>query len=190
MSDNNAANHAKADNPVLVWIDMEMSGLDPAKERILEIATVLTDYNLNLLAEGPELVLHQSDDLLTAMDEWNRKHHGDSGLIERVQHSSVDEAEAERRTLEFVSRYCDPKSAPLAGNSVHQDRLFLDRFMPRLESYLHYRIVDVSTIKELVKRWYPQIYREAPSKKKNHRALDDIRESIDELRYYREHAFR
>jgi oligoribonuclease len=173
----------------LVWIDLEMSGLDVGRERILEIATIVTDGQLRVVAEGPELVVHQPDALLDAMDDWNAKHHGESGLVDRVRASTVDEAEAERRTLEFVAAHVAPRSAPLAGNSVHQDRLFLDKYMPKLSAHLHYRNVDVSTVKELVRRWYPAAFEARPKKKGNHRALDDIRESIEELRYYREAAF-
>jgi oligoribonuclease len=174
----------------LVWIDLEMSGLDPDRERILEIATVVTNAELAIVAEGPEIVIHQSDSLLEAMDDWNRRQHGASGLADRVRGSSVTEAEAERRTLEFVSRYCEPKTVPLAGNSVSHDRRFLLRYMPRLEAHFSYRNVDVSSVKELVARWYPEVLAAAPPKKDNHRALDDIRESIEELRYYRRTVFR
>lgn len=174
----------------LVWMDLEMTGLDPDRERIIEIATLVSDSELNVVAEGPDLVIHQPESLLEKMDAWNRKHHGDSGLIERVRESAISEQEAERLTLEFVSSHCRRQKAPLAGNSVHQDRRFLSRYMPRLESYLHYRIVDVSTLKELVRRWYPTEFRQAPPKSKSHRALDDIRESIEELKYYRRTVFR
>ncbi|MBZ0116247.1 MAG: oligoribonuclease [Sandaracinaceae bacterium] len=174
----------------LVWIDMEMSGLDPERERILEIATIVTDGQLNVLAEGPEIVIHQPDELLGAMDEWNTKHHGASGLVDRVRASRVDEAAAETMTLELIGAHVPARSAPLAGNSIHQDRLFLAKYMPRLTAHLHYRNVDVSTVKELVKRWYPEAFEKRPTKRAAHRALDDIRESIDELRYYRKAVFR
>lgn len=176
---------------LLVWIDLEMSGLDASRERILEIATLVTDANLELVAEGPELVLHQPDELLARMDAWNTEHHGASGLTERVRSSTIDEAEAEARTLAFLASVgVGPREAPLAGNSIHQDRLFLARYLPALEQHLHYRNVDVSTVKELVRRWMPTVYAERPTKKGSHRALDDIKESIEELRYYRARAFR
>ncbi len=174
----------------LVWIDLEMTGLDPRRERIIEIATLVTDSELEILEEGPDLVIHQPDEVLDGMDQWNRKHHGKSGLIERVRRSSVSEGEAQQATLEFVSPHCARKKAPLAGNSVHHDRRFLSRYMPELESYLHYRIIDVSSVKELVRRWYPQQFRQAPPKSKSHRAMDDIRESIEELKHYRRTVFR
>ncbi len=177
------------DSDRLVWIDLEMSGLDVSRERILEIATIVTDGQLEVIAEGPELVVHQSDALLDAMDDWNRQHHGASGLTDRVRASAISEEEAERLTVEFVSQHVAKRSAPLAGNSVHQDRLFLARYMPSLEGYLHYRNVDVSTVKELVRRWSPNAFEARPMKKGSHRALDDIRESIDELRYYRRAVF-
>lgn len=178
------------DDDRLVWIDLEMSGLDVNRERILEIATIITDGQLEVLAEGPELVIHQPASLLDAMDAWNKAHHGASGLLDRVRASTLDEAEAERQTLEFVAAHVEAKAAPLAGNSVHQDRLFLAKYMPALTAHLHYRIVDVSTVKELVRRWYPEAFDARPRKKGKHRALDDIRESIEELRYYRRTAFR
>lgn len=172
----------------LVWIDLEMTGLDVDECRIIEIATLITDSELNIIATGPELVIHQPDELLDAMDEWNTKHHGESGLTEAVRKSTISEEEAERRTLEFIKTYCDERSAPLCGNSVWQDRRFLDRYMPKLEAYLHYRIIDVSSIKEVVRRWYPSNVR-PPKKGDTHRALDDIKESIEELRFYRENIF-
>jgi oligoribonuclease len=176
---------------LLVWIDLEMSGLDASRERILEIATLVTDANLELVAEGPELILHQPDELLAGMDAWNTEHHGASGLIERVRSSTIDEAEAEARTMAFLASVgVGAREAPLAGNSIHQDRLFLARYLPTLEQHLHYRNVDVSTVKELVRRWMPTVYAERPTKKGSHRALDDIKESIEELRYYRARAFR
>ena len=178
-----------ADSDRLVWVDLEMSGLSPERERILELATIITDGELNLVAEGPELVLHQSDAVLDAMDAWNTEHHGGSGLTARVRDSTIDEAEAERRTLEFVAAHIGARAAPLAGNSVHQDRSFLARYLPAFEAHLHYRNVDVSTVKELVRRWYPAAYDARPHKRGSHRALDDIRESIDELRYYRRTVF-
>ncbi len=179
-----------AANDVLVWLDMEMTGLDAAKERIIEVATILTDGQLTEIAVGPELVIHQSDEVLAAMDDWNKKHHGGSGLIDRVKASTITDGDAEAQTLAFITAHVGPKDRPvLAGNSIHQDRRFIRRFMPALDARLHYRMVDVSTIKELARRWYPQIIAKQPQKNDSHRALDDIRESIDELRYYRAHVF-
>lgn len=184
----NTADMAGSD--VLVWLDMEMSGLDPAKERIIEIATILTDGQLTEIAVGPDLVIHQSDEVIAGMDDWNRKHHGASGLIDRVKASTVTEAEAEAATLEFIKQHVGSKDRPvLAGNSIHQDRRFIRRYMPALDTRLHYRMVDVSTIKELARRWFPQIIAKQPPKNETHRALDDIRESIDELRFYRANVF-
>jgi oligoribonuclease len=175
---------------VLVWLDMEMSGLDPDRERIIEVATILTDGQLTEIAIGPDLVIHQSDELLAAMDEWNKTHHGASGLVERVKTSTVTEAEAEEQTIAFINAHVSTKERPvLAGNSIHQDRRFIRRYMPALEKRLHYRMVDVSTIKELARRWFPQLIAKQKQKKETHRALDDIRESIDELRFYKQHVF-
>jgi len=179
-----------ADQERLIWLDLEMTGLDPERERIIEIAGLVTDGQLNVVAEGPELVVHQPEALLAAMDDWNREHHGASGLTERVRASEVSEAQAEARMLAFLEEHCEKGVAPLAGNSVHQDRRFLRRYMPRIDDFLHYRIVDVSTLKELVRRWYPEVDAGAPPKKESHRAMDDIRESLEELRYYRAKAFR
>ncbi|MDZ7825246.1 MAG: oligoribonuclease [Gammaproteobacteria bacterium] len=173
----------------LVWIDLEMTGLDPEENVIIEIATLITDSRLEVIAEGPALAIHQPRSELDKMDEWNRTHHGASGLVERVRASTVDTAEAERRTLEFVRAHVAEGEAPLAGNSVHQDRRFLVRYMPELEAHLHYRIVDVSTVKELARRWNPAAM-EGFTKSGAHLALDDIRESVAELRHYREHFFR
>lgn len=174
----------------LVWMDLEMSGLEPEKNRILELAILVTDGNLEIVAEGPELVLHQSDALLAGMDAWNTKHHGESGLVDRVKKSTVTEESADAQLLAFVVQHVPPRAAALAGNSIHQDRLFVSRYLPQLAQHLHYRNVDVSTVKELVRRWYPQPYEARPTKKGKHRALDDIRESIEELRYYRKTCFR
>ena len=179
-----------AGSDVLVWMDMEMTGLDPAKERIIEVATILTDGQLVEIAVGPDLVIHQADDVLAAMDDWNKKHHGGSGLIERVKASTVTDGDAEAQTLEFIKAHVGAKDRPvLAGNSIHQDRRFIRRYMPALDARLHYRMVDVSTVKELARRWFPQITAKQPQKNETHRALDDIRESIDELRFYRSHVF-
>lgn len=180
--------NAKNGHPPLIWIDLEMSGLEPETCRILEIATLVTDDELNVIDEGPDLVIHQPDDVLAAMDAWCQQHHGASGLTDAVRASSLSEAAAERETLAFLERYCPPGRSPLCGNSVWQDRRFIDRYMPSLGLFLHYRTVDVSTLKELVKRWYPAL--ELPKKQETHRALDDIRESIEELRFYRQHVLK
>lgn len=175
---------------VLVWLDMEMTGLDPERERIIEVATILTDGNLTEIAIGPELVIHQPDEVLAAMDDWNKKHHGASGLVERVKASTVTEADAEAQTIAFINAHVPAKDRPvLAGNSIHQDRRFIHCYMPAFDKRLHYRMVDVSTIKELGRRWFPEITAKLPAKKEGHRALDDIRESIDELRWYKQHLF-
>lgn len=173
----------------LIWIDLEMTGLDTRVDRIIEIATMITDTELNVLAEGPVLAIHQSDAVLEGMDDWNTRQHGQSGLLQRSRESSTDEGEAESRTLEFVGRYVPQGKSPMCGNSICQDRRFLSRWMPQLEAYFHYRNLDVSTLKELARRWYPDV---ASGFKKNasHLALDDVKESIGELRFYREHLLR
>jgi oligoribonuclease len=173
----------------LVWIDLEMTGLDPDRDTILEIAALITNNELEAVAEGPVLAIHHPAKVLEAMNEWNRKHHAASGLTQRVLSSRLSMAEAERQVLDFVQGYCPARTSPLCGNSVWQDRRFLARHMPALEGYLHYRNIDVSTVKELVRRWYPDGPK-APEKKHSHLALDDIRESIEELRFYRQHFFR
>ncbi|MGB8331611.1 MAG: oligoribonuclease [Polyangiales bacterium] len=173
----------------IVWMDMEMSGLDPDKERILEVAVLITDGELDVVAEGPNLVLHQSEELLAAMDEWNRTHHAQSGLTKRVLESTLDEQQASAALLGFLSQHTEKNKAPLAGNSIHQDRRFVARYMPEVEDWLHYRNVDVSTIKELAQRWYPKQYAARPTKKGSHRAMDDLMESIEELKYYRKALF-
>ena len=169
----------------LIWIDLEMTGLDPDHDVIIEIATVVTDKDLNILAEGPVLAIHQEDSRMAAMDEWNQTHHGQSGLIDRVKASSIDELEAERQTIEFLRLWVPEDTSPMCGNSICQDRRFLYRSMTRLERFFHYRNLDVSTLKELAARWAPNVY-QGFQKKSSHQALDDIIESIDELRYYRE----
>ena len=173
----------------LIWIDLEMTGLDPDSDVILEIATLVTDSELDIVAEGPALAIHQDEAALAGMDAWNVEHHGASGLLDRVRRSPVSLVEAEAVTLAFVERHCAPQSAPLCGNSVWQDRRFLCRHMPTLEAHLHYRIIDVSTVKELARRWQPALVA-GLAKKSAHRALDDIRESVDELRHYRRRFFR
>jgi oligoribonuclease len=175
---------------VLVWLDMEMTGLDPDRERIIEVAMILTDGQLEEIATGPELVIHQPEEVLAAMDDWNKSHHGASGLIDRVRSSTISDAEAEQQMIAFINEHVPAKERPvLAGNSIHQDRRFIRRYMPQLEKRLHYRMVDVSTIKELARRWYPQVIAKQKQKKETHRALDDIRESLDELRFYKQHLF-
>lgn len=169
---------------LLVWIDLEMTGLDPERERIIEVATLITDGDLNLIAEGPVLAVHQPEALLAAMDDWNQKTHGESGLVARVKESTIDTAEAQRQTLDFLKAHVAPGSSPMCGNSVHQDRRFLEREMPELLDFFHYRNLDVSTLKELAKRWNPGAL--AGFQKRNtHQALDDIRESLAELAHYR-----
>ncbi len=170
----------------LVWIDLEMTGLDPDTDLIIEMATIITDANLNTIAEGPVFAIHQSDTILATMDEWNTRQHGGSGLTARVKASAIDTREAERQTIEFLSQYLPAKTSPICGNSICQDRRFLYRHMPELEQFFHYRNLDVSTVKELVKRWAPELV-DGFAKKGSHLALDDIRDSIRELQYYREH---
>jgi len=172
----------------LVWMDLEMTGLDPDQETIIEIATIITDSEMNIIDEGPSLAIHQSDVMLDAMDEWNTTHHGASGLTARVKASQIRMRDAEIQTLDFLKQYVAAGMSPLCGNSVHQDRRFLVLYMPELEAYLHYRNIDVSTIKELSRRWYPKM--RAPRKSGAHLALIDVRESIEELCWYRQHLFR
>lgn len=177
------------DSQHLIWIDLEMTGLNPDTDQIIEIATVVTDKDLNILAQGPVLAVHQSDAVLAAMDEWNQKHHGQSGLIDRVRASKLSEAEAEHLTIEFLKQWVPENTSPICGNSIGQDRRFLVRYMPKLEAYFHYRNIDVSTLKELASRWAPEV-KNGFNKESAHQALDDIIESIEELRYYREHFIR
>lgn len=169
---------------------MEMSGLFPETDRILEVAVVVTDGELDVVAEGPNLVVHQPEEVLEAMDQWNTTHHAESGLTKRVRESTIDEAQASTAILQFLAEHTEKRKAPLAGNSIHQDRRFLARYLPEVEAWLHYRNVDVSTIKELALRWYPKEYAARPTKKGNHRAMDDLMESIEELKYYRSALFR
>jgi len=173
----------------LAWVDMEMSGLDPDRDRILEVALVVTNAQLAVVAEGPVLVVHQPDAVLDAMDEWNKATHARSGLTDRVRASRLAEAQAEERLLEFVAAHVPARASPMCGNSICQDRRFLARWMPRLEAHFHYRNLDVSTLKELVRRWKPDLAR-GLVKQGKHEALADIYESIDELKYYRDHFLR
>ena len=173
----------------LVWIDLEMTGLDPQQDRIIEIATLVTDKDLNLLAEGPVLAVHQSDAVLAMMDEWNQRTHGKSGLVKRVKESTLLEAAVQRATLDFLHQWLPARASPICGNSICQDRRFLARWMPELERFFHYRNLDVSTVKELAARWSPESLRKL-KKEGSHQALDDIRESVAELRHYRSTLFR
>lgn len=173
----------------LIWIDLEMTGLDPNHDRIIEIATVVTDSDLNILAEGPSMAIHQAETLLEGMDEWNTTHHGNSGLTERVRKSTVNESQAEQATLDFLSKWVPQGASPMCGNSIGQDRRFLVRYMPELAAFFHYRNLDVSTLKELAKRWSPKLL-EGVSKQSKHLALDDVYDSISELRFYRKHFIR
>ncbi|MGB1475329.1 MAG: oligoribonuclease [Candidatus Poseidoniaceae archaeon] len=172
----------------MVWIDLEMTGLDLDTESIIEIATIITDGELNIIAEGPNLAIKVSEELLANMDEWNTTHHTSSGLVDRIRSEGVSLEEAIKQTCEFLEQNIESGTAPLCGNSIHNDRAFLAKEMPEVLDLLHYRIVDVSTIKELVNRWYPDLQRY--SKKEAHRALDDIIESVEELRHYRQHIFK
>ena len=177
-------------NPThLLWLDMEMTGLSPETDLIIEIAIVVTDADLNTVAEGPVLVVHQPDEVMNAMDNWNKGTHGKSGLIDRVKASQLNEAEAEAQMLEFVKQHVPARTSPMCGNSICQDRRFMARSMPQLEAFFHYRNLDVSTLKELAKRWRPGLS-EAFKKANKHEALADIYESIDEMKYYREHFIR
>jgi oligoribonuclease len=169
----------------LVWLDMEMTGLDPQKERIIEVAVVITEPDLTVVAEGPVLVIHQGDALLDAMDSWNRSTHGKSGLIDKVKASTLTEAQAEIELIDFLSKYVPAGKSPLCGNTVSQDRRFMFNYMPKLEQFFHYRTIDVSTLKELARRWKPELLK-GFEKRSKHEALADIYESIDELKYYRD----
>ncbi|RUR42506.1 oligoribonuclease [Vreelandella populi] len=178
------SNSSEPRSDLLVWIDLEMTGLDPEKERIIEVATLVTDADLNVVAEGPVIAVKQPDSLLAQMDEWNQKTHGESGLIARVKASQADTSKAEQQTLDFLSQYVVAGSSPMCGNSIHQDRRFLEREMPALWSFFHYRNLDVSSVKELAKRWNPGALA-GFSKRNVHLAMEDIKESIAELAHYR-----
>lgn len=180
---------SQRDTDNLIWIDLEMTGLNTDTDHIIEIATVVTDKHLNVLGEGPVMAIHQPEHVLNAMDEWNRKQHGGSGLAARVRASTTTAAEAEQKTLEFLAKYLPPGKSPMCGNSICQDRRFLAREMPKLERFFHYRNLDVSTLKELARRWAPGVF-DGIKKSSTHLALDDIRESIGELKYYREKFLR
>ncbi|MDO5072931.1 oligoribonuclease [Neisseria animaloris] len=169
----------------LCWLDMEMTGLDPEKERIIEVAMIITDPHLNVLAQSEVYAIHQSDEVLNNMDEWNTATHQRTGLTQRVRESAYTEAEVEQKLLDFMAQWIPEKTTPMCGNTIHQDRRFMVRYMPRLEAYFHYRNLDVSTLKELARRWNPAVYK-GVVKKGSHQALDDILESIEEMRYYRE----
>jgi oligoribonuclease len=176
---------------VLVWMDLEMTGLDHMSDVIVEIATIITDDDLNIVAEGPDLVIHQPDDVLNKMNAVVMKMHTDSGLLEQISSSTLTLEEAGRQTLEFIKEHCpDAGTVPLCGNSIGTDRRFLARYLPEIENYLHYRSVDVSSIKELVRRWYPEANARRPWKPNSHRALDDIKESVAELQHYQQVVFR
>lgn len=173
----------------LIWIDLEMTGLDPDTDRIIEIATIVTDSQLNVLEEGPMLAIHQADEVMAKMDDWNTKQHGQSGLTERVKNSTYTEQQAQDETIEFLSKYVAKGKSPMCGNTICQDRRFLYRTMRPLEEYFHYRNLDVSTLKELARRWAPDVYK-GFEKQGSHLAMDDIRESISEMKYYREHMMK
>jgi len=174
----------------LIWIDLEMTGLEPDKDSIIEIATVVTDVNLNIIAEGPSLAIHHDDSILSSMDEWNTQHHGASGLISRVRRSIISMKKAEELTIAFLKKYVPSETSPMCGNTICQDRRFLYHYMPDLERYFHYRHIDVSTLKELAERWYPAAKVEHFNKESKHLALSDIYDSIAELKHYRKYFLR
>lgn len=180
---------AKQKKDHLVWIDLEMTGLDPKKCVILEIGCIITDSELNILAEGPGIAIHHSEKILKGMEAWSRVHHGKSGLTKECRDSKISLKKAEEEVLKFVKQHCKENSAPLCGNTIWQDRRFLVQYMPKLERYLHYRVIDVSSVKELVVRWYSDAFKMPREKKQTHRVMDDIRESIQELRHYRTKVF-
>jgi len=173
-------------NQNLIWIDLEMTGLDPERERIIELATIVTDAQLNVLGEGPVFAIHQEEPLIAGMDEWNTRQHNQSGLVTRVRESKVSELQAEQETIKFLTQYVDKGKSPMCGNSICQDRRFLYKYMPELAAFFHYRNLDVSTLKELAIRWHPQLL-SGVMKQSKHLALDDVKDSIAELAYYRQH---
>lgn len=175
---------------LLVWIDLEMTGLDPDKDKVLEIATLITDNALTVIAEGPELIIHQEDSVLQSMNDWCQKQHAKTGLTQAVRASTVSLEQAEQQTLKFIEQYCKKGTSPLCGNTIYQDRAFLRKHMPKIDQFLHYRIVDVSSVKELVKRWYPNNPLSNFKKSDSHRALADIQESVKELTQYRDAFFK
>ncbi|XP_024117544.1 oligoribonuclease, mitochondrial [Oryzias melastigma] len=174
----------------MVWVDLEMTGLDIEKDQIIEMACIITDSDLNILAEGPNLIINQPDQLLDEMSDWCKEHHGKSGLTQAVRESKISLQQAEYEFLSFIRQHTPPGQCPIAGNSVHADKKFLEKYMPQLMHHFHYRIIDVSTIKELCRRWFPEEYKLVPYKKASHRALDDIQESIKELKFYRDNIFK
>ncbi|MDH5649792.1 MAG: oligoribonuclease [Gammaproteobacteria bacterium] len=176
------------DPNALIWIDLEMTGLNPDSDRVIEVATIVTDANLNVIAEGPVLAVYQPDSVLNGMDEWNTRTHTSTGLVERIKASGLSEADVEKDTLKFLKQHVGKNKSPMCGNTICQDRRFLARHMPELEAWFHYRNIDVSSIKELVRRWKPDMLN-GYEKKNTHKAIDDIRESIEELRFYREKFF-
>lgn len=178
-----------ADANNLIWVDLEMTGLEPNVDRVIEIATIVTDKELNILAEGPVIAIHQSDEQLAKMDDWNQKHHGESGLVDRVRASQYSEDDAVAMTIEFIAQYVPKGVSPMCGNSIGQDRRFMNKYMPKLEDHFHYRNIDVSTIKELTRRWKPELMN-GFTKRGTHQALVDIQESIAELQYYRAKVFK
>ncbi|ALD15495.1 oligoribonuclease [Buchnera aphidicola (Aphis glycines)] len=177
----------KLNNKNLIWIDLEMTGLNSKIHRIIEIATLITDIQLNILAQGPVIAINQKEKYMSLMNEWNKQNHINTGLVEKVKKSTYNESQAELKTISFLEKWVSSKSSPMCGNSIYQDRIFLNQHMPKLEKYFHYRSIDVSTVKELVSRWYPKIKKF--KKKKHHNALDDIKESVLELRFYKNICF-
>lgn len=190
MSSNKATNNKNESPTKLVWMDLEMTGLDPERDLIIEMATLITDSDLNIIAEGPEIVIHRPANLFETMDDWNREQHTKSGLWAKVLESKISQIEAEQQTLSFLKQHIGPRESPLCGNSIWQDRRFIAKYMKDLDNYLHYRLIDVSTIKILGKLWYPKDMEKGVEKKSAHRALDDIRESIEELKLYRQALFK